>query len=58
VLSCSPAEAAVLLKAMITGLHMQVQADPDAVDRDAAVAALGILVGARAKTETDKSINR
>jgi AcrR family transcriptional regulator len=42
----SPDEVAVLLKAMVLGLHMQVQADPDSVDRAAAIGALALLIGA------------
>ncbi len=42
----SPDEVAVLLKAFVLGLHMQVQADPDSVDRAAAIDALALLVGA------------
>ena len=41
----SPDEVSVLLKAMVLGLHMQLQADPDSVDRDAAIDALAQIVG-------------
>lgn len=44
-LSSTPDQAAALLNALVLGLHMQFQADPDAVDRDVAVAALGDLLG-------------
>jgi AcrR family transcriptional regulator len=44
--SSSPDEISVLLKAMVLGLHMQLQADPDSVDRSAAIAALALIVGA------------
>jgi AcrR family transcriptional regulator len=45
--SSSPDEISVLLKAMVLGLHMQLQADPDSVDRAAAIAALALIVGAQ-----------
>jgi AcrR family transcriptional regulator len=44
-LGCKPEQAAGLLNAMVLGLHMQFQADPDAVDRDVAIRALGDLLG-------------
>jgi len=40
-----PDKAAVLLKAFVVGLHMQLQADPDAVDRDSALRFFAMLVG-------------
>lgn len=47
-LTSSPAQAAVLLRSMVLGLHMQLQADPDAVDRSAALNALSVIVGSLA----------
>ncbi|MGO9344359.1 MAG: TetR/AcrR family transcriptional regulator [Acidimicrobiales bacterium] len=44
----SPDMISVLLKSMVIGLHMQMQADPDSVDRHAAIAALALIVGAPA----------
>ncbi len=42
----SPDVISGLLKSMVTGMHMQMQADPGSVDRQAAVAALALIVGA------------
>jgi AcrR family transcriptional regulator len=42
----SPDVISVLLKSMVIGMHMQMQADPGSVDRQAAVAALALVVGA------------
>jgi AcrR family transcriptional regulator len=44
-LRSGPEQAAALLNALVLGLHMQFQADPDAVDRDVAISALGDLLG-------------
>ena len=41
-----PFDAAVLFKAMVTGLHMQLQADPRSASRGPALQTLGDLVGA------------
>jgi AcrR family transcriptional regulator len=46
----SPETVAVLLRAVVIGLHMQLQADPDAIDKTAALEALGMLLGARSTT--------
>jgi AcrR family transcriptional regulator len=49
-LRTDPFDAAVLFKAMVTGLHMQLQADPRSASRGPALATLGILVGAPASS--------
>jgi AcrR family transcriptional regulator len=46
-LNTTPEAAAALLKAVVIGLHMQLLADPDAVDRQSALDTLGSLVGAQ-----------
>jgi AcrR family transcriptional regulator len=46
-LSTTPEAAAALLKAVVIGLHMQLLADPDAIDRESALDTLGNLVGAQ-----------
>ncbi|MFZ0664847.1 MAG: TetR/AcrR family transcriptional regulator [Acidimicrobiales bacterium] len=45
-LVADPETVAALLNAMVLGLHMQHQADPRALDRQAAVAAFSNLIGA------------
>jgi AcrR family transcriptional regulator len=41
-----PKTVAGLLNAMVIGIHMQLQADPDAIDRTSAIAAFAKLIGA------------
>lgn len=43
-----PKTVSGLLNAMVIGIHMQLQADPDSIDRDSAIAAFAKLIGASA----------
>ncbi len=55
----SPDVISVLLKSMVIGMHMQMQADPGSVDRQAAVAALALIVGApQAPSDMARQPNR
>src|ERR1700721_1196068 len=55
-LRSTPEQVARLLNALVLGLHMQFQADPEDMDRDLAIAALEDLLGvARARIELDSS---
>lgn len=45
-LRSTPEQVAALLNALVLGLHMQFQADPEAIDRDVAIGALHNLLGA------------
>jgi AcrR family transcriptional regulator len=45
-LATTPQAAAVLLRSLVIGLHMQVLADPDAVDRESALCAIAVILGA------------
>ena len=49
----SPEVVAALLRALLMGLHMQLLADPDAVDRAAAVKALATLLGIETTYKTN-----
>jgi AcrR family transcriptional regulator len=55
-LTTTPEAAAALLKAVVIGLHMQLLADPGAVDRDSALETLGNLLGVHPiSSETTKT---
>lgn len=55
-LRSTPDQVALLLNALVLGLHMQFQADPEALDRDVAIGALEDLLGvARATIDLDSS---
>ena len=45
-LGCTPDEAAVILRALVAGLHMQLRVDPDAVSAEAGTATLAAVLGA------------